>query len=381
MPLPPLVEPVAALSDAERTRTARHRRLVGFGEIAQRRLAAAHIAIVGAGGLGSPTLLALAAAGVGELIVIDDDVVEQSNLQRQVMHRLGDIGAPKVDSAVRAAAELSPETTVRAVRDRLSSHNAADLLAGADLVIDGTDTFETREAVASAAEQLGIPLVWGSVQGFDAQVTVFWNRPPEGIGPVVLSDLYPHGSVGDVPTCEEVGVLGALCLQVGSLLATEAIKLIAGIGEPLLGRVLVIDGLRARQHEVRLRSVLTDAAAPAVAGVQVNASAPPAAFASPTTPPLVGPEALPGAVILDVREQHEVDTGMIAGSLHVPLAAVLADPEALARLGRVVVVCKVGVRARRAAEALRALGVEASVLSGGLDAWPETLPDPERVPA
>lgn len=379
MPLPPLVEPVAALSDAERTRTARHTRLVGFGEIAQRRLAAARIAVVGAGGLGSPTVLALAAAGIGELIVIDDDVVEQSNLQRQVMHRLSDIGAPKVDSAVRAAAELSPETTVRAVRERLSPWNAAELFVGADLVIDGTDTFETREAVAAAAEQLGIPLVWGSVQGFDAQVTVFWNRPPSGTGAVVLSDLYPHGSVGDVPTCADVGVLGALCLQVGSLLATEAIKLIAGIGEPLLGRILVIDGLRARQHEVRLRSVMTDAVAPASG----HAAAPSAAAtpAPPSSPPLVGPEALVGAVILDVREQHEVDAGMIAGSLHMPLAAVLAEPQALTGLGRVVVVCKIGVRARRAAEALRALGVEASVLSGGLDAWPETLADPERVPA
>jgi len=374
MPLPPLVEPVVALSDAERARTARHTRLAGFGEVAQRRLAAARIAVVGAGGLGSPAVLALAAAGVGELIVIDDDVVEQSNLQRQVMHRLGDVGAPKVDSAVRAAADLSPETIVRTVRERLTSQNAADLFARADLVIDGTDTFETREAVASAAEQLGIPLVWGSVQGFDAQVTVFWNDPPLGVDPVVLSDLYPHGSVGDVPTCADVGVLGALCLQVGSLLATEAIKLVAGIGDPLLGRVLVIDGLRARQHEVRLRAAVTDTRLPV---------APPtaASVAAPTTPPLVGPEALPGSVILDVREQHEVETGMIAGSLHVPLGTVLADPRALADLGRVVVVCKIGVRARRAAEALRALGVEASVLSGGLDAWPDTLPNTERVPA
>jgi molybdopterin/thiamine biosynthesis adenylyltransferase/rhodanese-related sulfurtransferase len=382
MPLPPLVEPVAALSDAERARTARHTRLAAFGEIGQRRLAAARIAVVGAGGLGSPVVLALSAAGAGELIVIDDDVVEQSNLQRQVMHRLADVGAPKVDSAVRTAAELSPETIVRPVRERLSPENAARLFAGADLVIDGTDTFETREAVASAAEQLGIPLVWGSVQGFDAQVTVFWNRPPHGVDPVVLSDLYPPGSVGDVPTCADVGVLGALCLQVGSLLATEAIKLVAGIGDPLLGRVLVIDGLRARQHEVRLRSAVTDAAAPAApAAERVPTTAPAAARASTPAPPLVGPDALPGSVILDVREQHEVETGMIAGSVHVPLATVLAHPEALADLPRVVVVCKVGVRARRAAEALRALGVEASVLSGGLDAWPETLANAERVTA
>ena len=254
MPFPPLVEPVAALSADERARTARHTRLAGLGEVGQRRLAAARVAVVGAGGLGSPVVLALAAAGVGELIVIDDDIVESSNLQRQIMHRLSDVGAAKVDSAVRAARDLSPETVVRSVRERLDAGNAARLLSEAHLVIDGTDTFDTREAVASACEALGVPLVWGSVQGFDAQVTVFWSAPPAGAGPVRLSDLYPHGSVGEVPTCADVGVLGALCLQVGGLLATQAIVLIAGIGEPLLGRVLVIDGLRARQFEVPLRA-------------------------------------------------------------------------------------------------------------------------------
>jgi adenylyltransferase/sulfurtransferase len=356
MAIPPLVDPVAALSDAERARTARHTRLAGFGEVAQRRLAASRIAIVGAGGLGSPAILALAAAGVGELVVIDDDSVEGSNLQRQVLHRLSDIGAPKVDSAVRAVADLSPETVVRPVRERLTGGNAARLLAGVHIVIDGTDTFDTREAVASACEELGLPLIWGAVQGFDAQVTVFWSSPPPGIAPVVLSDLYPPGSVGEVPTCADVGVLGALCLQVGALLATEAIKLATGVGEPLLGRVVVIDGLRSRQHEVALRAATTMDAAP-------RPTAPRAAV------PHVGPESLEGAVIIDVREQHEIETGMIPGSRHVPLAALLADPDAVAAAGRVVVVCQVGVRARHAAEALRAAGIEASVLTGGIDAW------------
>lgn len=357
MPLPPLVEPVAALSDAERARTARHARLAGFGELAQRRLAAARIAVVGAGGLGSPVVLALAAAGVGELVVIDDDTVEQSNLHRQLLHRVRDVGAPKVDSAVRAAADLSPETVVRPVRERLTSAGAAGLLAGVHLVIDGTDTFDTRVTVAAAAEELGIPLVWGTVQGFDAQVTVFWNRPPDGAPAVVLGDLYPTGSVGEVPTCADVGVLGALCLQVGSLMATEAIKLVAGIGEPVLGRVLVIDGLRSRQHEVPLRAAKTRRA-PAVA---VPATDP---------VPLVRPDGIAGAVVLDVREPHEVATGMISGSRHVPLAELLADPSALAGSERVVVVCTAGVRARRAAQALRTVGIDAVVLAGGLDAWP-----------
>src|SRR6478752_9100626 len=131
MPLPPLVEPIAALGDTERVRTARHTRLIGFGEVSQRRLAAARVAVVGAGGLGSPVVLALAAAGVGELIVIDDDVVESSNLQRQIMHRLSDVGVAKVDSAVRAARDLAPETVVRGVRERLDAGNAARLLSGA----------------------------------------------------------------------------------------------------------------------------------------------------------------------------------------------------------------------------------------------------------
>src|SRR6478735_2631136 len=341
MPLPPLVEPIAALGDTERVRTARHSRLAGFGEISQRRLAA---------------------AGVGELIVIDDDAVELSNLQRQILHRVGDVGSPKVDSAIRAAADLAPDTVVRAVREHLTPDNAARLLAGAHLVIDGTDTFETREAVASGCEQLGVPLVWGTVQGFDAQVTVFWNTPPHGVAPVVLSDLYPSGSVGEVPSCADVGVLGALCMQVGALLASEAIKLVTGIGETLLGRVLVVDGLRARQHEVPLRRSATDAVAAASGPASVSGS-------SRTVVPHVGPAALAGAVIVDVREDWEIESGMIPDSRHLPLDELLADPAVLAGAGRVVVVCQVGMRARRAAEALRAAGVDAEVLAGGIDAW------------
>jgi len=245
----PLVEPVSALAPEELIRTARHAVLAGIGEEGQRRLAAARIAVVGAGGLGSPVLLSLAAAGVGELIVIDDDVVERTNLQRQLLHRVDDIGTAKTASASRAVRALSPLTVVHERAVRLTVDNARDLLAGADLVIDGSDTFDTREAVAAAAEDLGIPLVWGAVQEWSAQVTVFWSRPTDGAAPVVLGDLFPPGSAGEPPTCAQVGVLGALCVQVGGLLATEAIKLVTGAGEPLLGRLVVIDALRAR-HDV-----------------------------------------------------------------------------------------------------------------------------------
>lgn len=368
MALTPLVEPVAELTDAERTRTARHRVLSGFGEIAQRRLAAAHVAVVGAGGLGSPVVLALAAAGVGTITVIDDDLVEASNLQRQVMHRVGDVGAPKVDSAVRIAADLSPTTVVRPVRALLTPDNAAELLSGAHVVVDGTDTFETREAVATACEQLGVPLVWGVVQEFHAQVTVFWSTPPAGESAVRLADLYPPDAGREAPSCAQVGVLGSLCLQVGSLLATETVKLITGVGDPLLGRVLVIDALRGRTDEVPLRpaSGRTSAATTAPASSRVDAAP------RPAIPQLSPAEALAaqraGSVLLDVREPFETERGVIPGSVLLPLGDVLADPS---RVGApaVVVVCQVGMRAERAAAALRDAGVEASVLAGGIDAY------------
>ncbi|MFJ4046328.1 ThiF family adenylyltransferase [Microbacterium sp. NPDC089987] len=363
MSLPPLVEPVAALSDAERLRTARHQVLAGLGELGQRRLRAAHVAVVGAGGLGAPVVLALAAAGIGTLTIIDDDDVELSNLQRQVMHRRGDVGRPKVDSAVRVAADLSPETIVRPLRSRLASDNAVDLLAGADLVIDGTDTFETRLLVAAAAERLGIPLVWGVIQEFAAQITVFWSSPPEGADAVVLADLYPEGSVGELPTCAAVGVFGALCLQAGSILAMEAIKLITGIGDPLLGRVLVIDALRAKTSEVPLRSSRARPTA--------------TSDSKPTTPHItvadLPTESEAGTLLIDVREDAEIATGMIPGATHVPLAQVLAEPSAIDPR-RTVVICQAGVRARRAAEALRAVGADAVVLAGGMDAWNAALP-------
>ncbi|MBD7956196.1 ThiF family adenylyltransferase [Microbacterium sp. Sa4CUA7] len=391
MSLPPLVEPVAALSPTEAARTARHRALAGLGDLGQRRLAAAHVAVVGAGGLGSPVVLALAAAGVGTLTVIDDDDVDHSNLHRQVMHRHADIGAPKVDSATRGAADLSPTTTVRTVRERLTPGNADRLLAGAHLVIDGTDTFPTRSAVAAACERLGVPLVWGVLQEFHAQVTVFWSAPPPGVAGVRLADLHPPDDVGDVPTCAQVGVLGALCLQVGGIMAIEAVKLLAGIGEPLLGRVLVIDALRGRQTEVPLRAVTAAAAAapaaavaapaaPRASGPTPGADKTTAAAAAATPPQVTAAQARAaqdaGATLLDVREPHETAAGIIPGSVLIPLADLLVAPTGAATGARpVIVVCAAGGRAQRAAAALRQAGVDASVLAGGIAAWPyETTP-------
>ncbi|GAA1853318.1 adenylyltransferase/sulfurtransferase MoeZ [Microbacterium koreense] len=313
-------------------------------------------------------VLALAAAGVGTLTVIDDDEVDLSNLQRQVLHRVEDVGHPKVDSAVRVARDLSPNTTIHPMRERLTEDNATDLLGDADLVLDGADTFETRQIVAAACEARGIPLVWGVVQEFHAQVTVFWSHPPAGLAPVGLDDLYPASSTGEVPTCAQVGVLGALCLQTGSVMATEAIKLITGVGDPLVGRVLVIDALRGRVDEVALR------------GSRASASTPPA-----DEPPLAGiavgdvAAALArGATLIDVREPHETAAGVVEGSRTIPLASLLAAPER-AGSGPVILICQRGPRAERAAGTLRSRGVEASVMIGGIEAW--TGPLVEEVPA
>ncbi|KAG4080596.1 hypothetical protein HA402_004122 [Bradysia odoriphaga] len=341
MPLPPLVEPVAALSAGEAARTARHAVLYPFGEEGQRRLAAAHVAIVGAGGLGSPAVMALAAAGVGRLTIIDDDVVELTNLQRQLLHRLSDIGAPKVDSAVRVAADLAPECVVIPVRERITAENAERMLRGAHVVLDGSDTFDTRTAVAAACESLGVPLVWGAVQEFAAQVTVFWSAPPAGAPAVRLSDLHPADSVGDVPSCAEVGVLGSVVLQAGSLMATQAILLIAGIGEPLLGRVALIDALRSTSREIPLRAA--DAGRGADAGQADAAQPPPAA----------------DLVYVDVRDPAEQRHGVIPGAVLLPLDDLLAD-DSIRFDGTVVTVCASGIRSRRAADVLRARGVDAT---------------------
>jgi molybdopterin/thiamine biosynthesis adenylyltransferase len=248
----PLVAPVSALEPTELVRTARHAVLAGIGEEGQRRLAAARVTIVGAGGIGSPVLLALAAAGVGALTVIDDDVVELTNLQRQLAHRVEDIGTAKTESAARAIRDLAPAAVVTQMRDRLDAGNAERLLAGADVVVDTSDSFATRRDVAAASEALGLPLVWGAVQEWHAQATVFWSAPQEG-DPVVLADLFPLGTEGEPPSCAQVGVLGALCVQVGGILAAEVVKLVTGAGTPLLGRLAMIDSLSARQHEIAIR--------------------------------------------------------------------------------------------------------------------------------
>jgi molybdopterin/thiamine biosynthesis adenylyltransferase len=234
-------------SPEETRRYARHLVLKGVGGRGQQALQAARVLVVGAGGLGSPAIAYLAGAGVGTLGIADHDTVSLSNLQRQVIHTTGGIGTGKAQSAAAFARALNPHVEVVAHPEKIEAANAAMLLAGYDLVLDGTDNLATRRIVAETAATAGVPLVSGAVSIFDGQVTVFAPGGPQ------WSALYPEAADdADLPSCEATGVLGPLTGVIGSLMATEAIKLITGLGEPLIGRVLVYDGRDGRFSEFAL---------------------------------------------------------------------------------------------------------------------------------
>src|SRR5688572_265266 len=246
--LEPLVEPAGDLTPAEVERYSRHLIIPEIGALGQRRLKNAKVLVIGAGGLGSPALLYLAAAGVGTLGIIDDDDVDLSNLQRQVIHGVADVGRPKIESARDAIAALNPLVDVRLHNVRLDSSNALELFAEYDLILDGADNFATRYLVNDAAAILGKPYVWGSIFRFDGQVSVFWEQH----GPT-YRDLYPEAPpAGSVPSCGEGGVFGMLCAAVGSLMVSEAVKLITGVGRSLLGRVALFDALGGSWREIRV---------------------------------------------------------------------------------------------------------------------------------
>jgi molybdopterin/thiamine biosynthesis adenylyltransferase len=233
------------LSADETRRYARHLVLRDIGGAGQQALKSARVAVIGAGGLGSPVIAYLAAAGVGTIGVVDNDTVSLSNLQRQIVHRTEDVGAGKAANAGRFVAAINPFVTVVPHEARLDTSNAGELLAGYELVIDGTDNFETRRIVAEAASGLGLPLVSGAVSMWDGQVTVFLP------GGRQFADLYPvTPDAADVPSCEAVGVLGAVTGVIGTLMAMEAIKLITGAGDVLSGRLMLYDGRAARFTEL-----------------------------------------------------------------------------------------------------------------------------------
>jgi molybdopterin/thiamine biosynthesis adenylyltransferase len=235
------------LSPEETRRYSRHLVLKGMGGAGQQALKAARVLVVGAGGLGSPVIAYLTAAGVGTLGVIDDDEVSLSNLQRQMIHTVASIGQSKVESAERFAQALNPHVTLVPHGERLSAANAPGIFANYDLVLDGTDNLATRRITAATAAQLGLVLVSGAVSMFDGQVTVFAPGGPQ------FAALYPEeASDDDLPSCEATGILGPLTGVIGTLMAMEAIKLLTGIGTPLIGRVLTYDGKDARFSEFLL---------------------------------------------------------------------------------------------------------------------------------
>lgn len=239
-------EVVSALSGRERSRYSRHIMLPDVGMAGQERLKAARVAFVGAGGLGSPTILYLAAAGVGHITIIDDDVVDETNLQRQIIHDEDGVGMPKVQSAARAVRALNSDVHISEVAVRLTPENALELFDGHDLVIDGTDSFASRYLVSDACAQLGIPDVWASVFQFDGQLATWWA----GRGPCYRCVFPNPPQPGMVPSCSEGGVFGALCGVMGASQATEALRILLGIGEPHLGRIALFDGMSGEWDSV-----------------------------------------------------------------------------------------------------------------------------------
>ena len=393
MTLPPLVEPAAALSVDEVRRYSRHLIIPDVAMAGQKRLKAARVLCVGAGGLGSPALMYLAAAGVGTLGIIDYDTVDESNLQRQIIHGQSDVGRPKAESARDSVREINPLIDVVVHNEALDSDNVMEIFAQYDLIVDGTDNFATRYMVNDACVLLGKPYVWGSIYRFDGQASVFWAEH----GPCYRC-LYPEPPPpGMVPSCAEGGVLGVLCASIGSVQVTEAIKLLAGIGEPLLGRLMIYDALDMNYRTVKVRKDPNCA----VCGE------------NPTVTELIEYEAFCGAVsdeaseavkgstisvteladmlderesgdrdflLVDVREPAEWDIVSIPGAELIPKGQFLSGA-ALSDMPQdksIVVHCKAGVRSAEVLAVLKDAGFADAVhVGGGIVAWVNQI-EPEK---
>jgi len=386
MALPPLAPAGRDLERDAVARYARHVLLPEVGMAGQQRLAASRVLVVGAGGLGSPALLYLAAAGVGTLGVVDADVVETSNLQRQVIHSDADVGRLKTESAVEAVARVNPHVAVIRHDVRLDAANALEILRDYDVVIDGTDNFPTRYLVNDACVLLGKPHVWGSIYRFDGQVSVWWAEH----GPCYRCVFPEPPPPGAVPSCAEGGVLGVLCAAIGSVQVAETVKLLLGIGEPLVGRLLVHDALRMTWDALTVRK---DPACP-VCGDSPTVTelidydqfcGLPTALApgeSASDVPLIGAPALAAELtsdaaplLVDVRGPDERSIASIPGAVPIHLDAFrdgsAFDHDELASRGqRIVIHCKVGGRSAEAVRLALAAGyADVSSLDGGVLAW------------
>jgi molybdopterin/thiamine biosynthesis adenylyltransferase/rhodanese-related sulfurtransferase len=385
-PLKALVEPGPALTVDQVRRYSRHLIIPDVAMDGQRRLMAAKVLCVGAGGLGSPALMYLAAAGVGTLGIVEFDVVDESNLQRQIIHGQSDIGKSKALSAAESIAEINPYTKVIVHETRLDNSNVMELFSQYDLIIDGTDNFATRYMVNDAAVLLGKPYVWGSIYRFDGQASVFWAEH----GPCYRC-LYPEPPPpGMVPSCAEGGVLGVLCASIGSIQVTEAIKLITGIGESLIGELMIYDALEMSYRKVRIRKdpncvlcgpnatqkelledyegfcgAISTAATEAIAGSTISVEQLKSKM-----------EHKDNFLLIDVREPAEFEIVRIPGSVLIPKQEFL-DGSVLAKLPQdkpIILHCKSGVRSAECLAVLKGAGFsDATHVSGGVLAWAKQI--------
>jgi molybdopterin/thiamine biosynthesis adenylyltransferase/rhodanese-related sulfurtransferase len=383
--LPPLVEPAAELTLEEVRRYSRHLIIPDVGMDGQKRLKNARVLVIGAGGLGSPALLYLAAAGVGTLGIVEFDTVDESNLQRQIIHGQSDVGKSKAQSAKESIAEVNPLVDVVVHDVRLDNDNVMELFSQYDLIVDGTDNFATRYLVNDAAVLLHKPYVWGSIYRFDGQASVFWADQ----GPCYRC-LYPEPPPpGMVPSCAEGGVLGVLCASIGSVQVTEAIKLLVGMGEPLIGRLQIYDALEMSWRQLKVRKdpncavcgenptvtelidyeafcgELTEEAADAVAGHTMNVAQ--------LNEWLVERESgKKDFLLVDVREKVEREINQIPGSVLIPKGD-FQTGEALGRLPQdkqVVLYCKTGIRSAEVLAIVHGAGLADAVhVGGGVSAW------------
>lgn len=369
------------LTPDEIHRYSRHLALPEIGVEGQRRLKDARVLLVGAGGLGSPNALYLAAAGVGRLGIVEFDVVDVTNLQRQVLHGTKDVGRSKLDSARERLHDLNPHVEVVAHADRLTSANALEIIGAYDLVVDGTDNFATRYLVNDACVLLGKPNVYGSIFRFEGQSTVFCTKD----GPCYRC-LYPEPPApGLVPSCAEGGVLGILPGLVGMVQATEAVKLVTGLGEPLVGRLLLVDALAMSFRTMTLRR---DPKCPACGTRELTALIDYDQFcgvrggALPEAPvPTLTPDELDQRLrkgdpldLVDVREPHEWEIGRIEGARLAPMSRLSEALGSFDPSREIVVYCRSGGRSAKVAAQLRAAGFpRVWNLEGGILRWSEEI--------
>lgn len=379
MQLPPLVNPVEALSQQEVSRYSRHILIPEVGLEGQRRLKSSKVLVIGAGGLGSPVLMYLAAAGVGTIGIIDFDVVDESNLQRQIIHGQSDISRLKAESARDAMTEINPYVSVQLHCERLEAVNAVALIAAYDLIIDGTDNFATRYLVNDACVLAGKPYVWGSIFRFEGQVSVFWENAPGGVG-LNYRDLYPEPPPAEMaPSCAEGGVLGVLCAAIGSMMATEAIKLITGIGETILGRLAVYDALEMSYRFIPLRRAPVRTAVTQLIDYQQFCGMSGTVPDSGTSIPVISARELKAikdqgrsVQLIDVRGIEEWNIVHIDGAKHIPKHRIMSE-EVLSSLNKedfIVLHCKMGVRSRDVLLEMQKYGFNnVKSLDGGILAW------------